>query len=65
MPMYRKPWNEDNLIGMEAFGEVIPDEGEKKWFRAMHRRCADAVARGWFVGFEIVVVVGRKGEKGV
>ncbi|KAL8784507.1 MAG: hypothetical protein Q9195_009017 [Heterodermia aff. obscurata] len=65
LPMYRKPWNEDNLIGMQAFGHKIADQGEREWFRRMHRRCVEEVARGWYnAGFEIVVVVGRKGVEG-
>lgn len=59
-PIYRKPWNEDNLMGMEAFSDVIPDEAERKLFRGMHRRCVQDVARGWWGGGEIVVVVGRR-----
>lgn len=59
LPIYRKPWMEDNLIGMAAVGDSIPDEDEKAWYKEMHRRCAIEIAKGWYVDFELVVCVGR------
>lgn len=64
LPVYRKPYNEDNLIGTKAVGEKITDPGQKEWFQGMLRQCVEEVARGWWVDFEIVIVVGRKAMVG-
>ena len=58
--MYRKPWNEDNLIGIGAFGEKLKDEEEKKWFFEQHARAAAEAATGWYVDWELVMCVGQK-----
>lgn len=61
LPIYRKPWNEDNLIGWWAAGERIPDEKERKWFQELHAKAATNAAKGWYVDWELIVCVGRKG----
>lgn len=58
--MYRKPWNEANLLGLEAFSDNIPDKEEKAWFKELHARCATDAAKGWYVDFELHIIVGRK-----
>ena len=60
LPIYRKPWNEDHLIGTAAIGDMIADARERKWFKELHARCATECAKGWFVDWELVAVVGRK-----
>lgn len=61
LPVYRKPWNEDNIIGWEALaGSLIEDPDEKTWFMDEHKKAADAAARGWYINWELRVVVGQK-----
>ena len=60
LPIYRKPWNEDNLIGNEAFSNSIADPEKQAWFKDMHARCATEAAKGWYVDWELHIVVGRK-----
>ena len=60
LPEYRKPWNEDNLIGIGSFGEKLSDPEEKAWFLENHARAATEAAKGWYVDWELVVCVGRK-----
>ncbi|KAK0506831.1 hypothetical protein JMJ35_010744 [Cladonia borealis] len=55
-----EPWNEDHLIGTAAIGDMIADAAKRKWFKELRARCATECAKGWFVDWELVAVVGRK-----
>ena len=60
LPIYRKPWNEDHLIGTSAFGDNIPDEREREWFKDIHARAATDCAKGWYIDWELIVCAARK-----
>ncbi|KAI4187442.1 MAG: hypothetical protein L6R41_002821 [Letrouitia leprolyta] len=60
LPVYRKPWNDDNLMGTASVGDRIEDETEREWYKDIHARAAIDAARGWYVNWELVTCVGRK-----
>ena len=60
LPMYRKPWNEDCLIGWAAIGDRIRDENEKQWYKERLAEAANNAKRGWYVDWELVVCVAKK-----
>ena len=60
LPIYRKPWNEDCLIGWAAIGERIRNKEEKQWYRERLAEAAENAKNGWYVNWELVVCVGRK-----
>lgn len=60
LPVYRKPWNEDCLIGWAAIGERIRNEVEKQWYKERLAEAAENAKNGWYVDWELVVCVGRK-----
>lgn len=60
LPVYRKPWNEDCLIGWAAIGERIRNEEEKQWYKERLAEAAENAKNGWYVDWELVVCVGRK-----
>ncbi len=39
---------------------MIRDDKEREWFKELHAKCATDCERGWYVDWELVVVVGRK-----
>ncbi len=40
IPICRKPWNEDHLIGTGAQGDMIRDDKKREWFKELHAKCA-------------------------
>lgn len=60
LPVYRKPWNEDCLIGWAAIGDLIKNQEDKKWYRERLAEAAENAKKGWYVDWELVVCVGRK-----
>ncbi|KAL8787507.1 MAG: hypothetical protein Q9213_002165 [Squamulea squamosa] len=60
LPIYRKPWNEDNLMGWAPIADRIEDEEERSWFRDLHAKAATDAAKGWYVNWKLIVCVGRK-----
>ena len=66
LPVYRKPWNEDNLIGWEALGSsLIKKPEDKKWFVDEHKKAAHLAAEGRYVDWELHVAVGQKPSRSV
>ena len=63
LPLYRKPWNEDNLLGWAALGDAIKDDKDRAWFKDMHLQAATNASKGWYVDWELVVCTGRKGSE--
>ena len=61
LPIYRKPWSEDNLLGCAEFSNSIADPEKQAWFKEVHAQCVTEVSKGWYVDWELHVVVGRKG----
>ena len=59
LPIYRKPWNEDCLIGWAAIGDKIKDQEEKDWYRERLAEAAENANKGWFVEWELIICVGR------
>lgn len=62
LPIYRKPWNEDHLMGTAAFGDHLSDERERKWFKDVHVRAATDCAKGWYIDWELIICAARKEE---
>ncbi len=60
LPVYRKPWNEDCLMGWAAVGDRIKEREEKEWYKERLAEAAENARKGWFVEWELVVCVGRK-----
>ena len=60
LPIYRKPWNEDCLIGWAAIGDMIESQGDKDWYRERLTEAAQNAKNGWYVDWELVVCVGKK-----
>ena len=59
LPIYRKPWNEDCLIGWAAIGDKIQNLTEKQWYKERLAEAADNARRGWYVDWELVVCVAK------
>lgn len=59
LQLYRKPWNEDCLIGWVAIGDKINDQEEKDWYRERLAEAAENASKGWFVEWELIICVGR------
>ena len=59
LPIYRKPWNEDCLIGWAAIGDKINDQEEKDWYRERLAEAAENANKGWIVEWELIICVGR------
>ena len=60
LPIYRKPWNEDNMMGWAPIADRIEDEKEREWFKELHAQAVTNAAKGWYVDWELIVCVGRK-----
>ena len=60
LPPYRKPWNEDCLIGWAAIGDMIKDPNKKLWYKERLAEAAANAKKGWYVDWELVICVGRK-----
>lgn len=60
LPIYRKPWNEDCLIGWAAVGDRIKNQEEKGWYRERLAEAAENAKKGWYVDWDLIVCVGRK-----
>ncbi|KAI4166893.1 MAG: hypothetical protein LQ343_007658 [Gyalolechia ehrenbergii] len=60
LPIYRKPWNDDNMMGWAPIADRIEDEEERAWFKDLHAKAATNAAKGWYVNWELIVCVGRK-----
>ena len=60
LPHYRKPWNEDCLIGWAAIGDMIKDPKKKLWYKERLAEAAANAKKGWYVDWELVICVGKK-----
>ena len=60
LPPYRKPWNEDCLIGWAAIGDMVKNPNEKLWYKERLAEAAENAKKGWYVDWELVICVGRK-----
>ena len=59
LPIYRKPWNEDFLIGWAAIGDMIESQEEKQWYKERLAEAAENAKKGWYVDWELVICVGK------
>ena len=59
LPIYRKPWNEDCLIGWAAIGDMIQSQQDRDWYRERLAEAAENAKNGWYVDWELVVCVGK------
>lgn len=62
LPIYRKPWNEDCLIGWAAIGDMIKSQAEKDWYKAHLAAAARNAKNGWYVDWDLIICVGRSAE---
>lgn len=60
LAMYRKPWNEDCLIGWAAIGDMIKSQEDKDRYRERLAEAAQNAKNGWYVDWELVFCVGKK-----
>ena len=61
LPIYRKAWNDDNLIGTYAAVDRIKDDAEREKMKEIHAKAAAEAANGWWVDWKLIVCVGREG----
>ena len=60
LPIYRKPWNEDTLLGWAELGNSIKDDEARDWHSKLHAEAAAEASKGWWGNMELVVCVGQK-----
>ena len=59
LPIYRKPWNEDCLIGWAAIGDMIESQEEKNWYKELLAEAAENAKKGWYVDWELVICIAK------